>query len=141
MHRPHRLDRTAVTAAFFAIALTGLSCSRAATPAPAPSPRTASMPPTPAPVRLPAPPTRREWPAYDPRARLTAAQAKWIDSTLASLPLRERIGQMVMVWVLGDYTSYGDSTFAEVRRWIERDHIGGVSMSLGTPIEVAAKIN
>jgi beta-N-acetylhexosaminidase len=48
---------------------------------------------------------------------------------------------MVMVWVLGDYTSYGDSTFAEVRRWIERDHIGGVSMSLGTPIEVAAKIN
>jgi beta-N-acetylhexosaminidase len=48
---------------------------------------------------------------------------------------------MVMVWVLGDYTSYTDSTFAEVRRWIERDHIGGVSMSLGTPIEVAAKIN
>jgi beta-N-acetylhexosaminidase len=48
---------------------------------------------------------------------------------------------MVMVWVLGDYTSYGDSSYAEVRRWIERDHIGGVSMSLGTPIEVAAKIN
>lgn len=48
---------------------------------------------------------------------------------------------MVMVWVLGDYTSNGDSSFAEVRRWIEQDHIGGVSMSLGTPIEVAAKIN
>jgi beta-N-acetylhexosaminidase len=46
-----------------------------------------------------------------------------------------------MVWVLGDYTSYTDSSYAEVRRWIERDHIGGVSMSLGTPIEVAAKIN
>src|SRR6185503_20839682 len=47
----------------------------------------------------------------------------------------------VMVWVLGDYTSHGDSSFAEVRRWIQQDHIGGVSMSLGTPIEVAAKIN
>ncbi|HZI40702.1 MAG TPA: glycoside hydrolase family 3 N-terminal domain-containing protein, partial [Gemmatimonadaceae bacterium] len=58
-----------------------------------------------------------------------------------SLSLRDRVGQMVMVWVLGDYTSNGDSTFAEVRRWIEQDHIGGVSMSLGTPIEVAAKIN
>ena len=46
-----------------------------------------------------------------------------------------------MVWVLGDYTSNGDSSFAEVRRWIEQDHVGGVSMSLGTPIEVAAKIN
>ena len=64
-----------------------------------------------------------------------------MDSTLATLGLRERVGQMVMVWVLGDYTSYGDSSYAEVRRWIERDHIGGVSMSLGTPIEVAAKIN
>ena len=74
-------------------------------------------------------------------APLTPAQSRWVDSTLESLPLRERVGQMVMVWVLGDYTSNGDSTFAEVRRWIEQDHIGGVSMSLGTPIEVAAKIN
>lgn len=48
---------------------------------------------------------------------------------------------MVAVWVLGDYTSTGDSTFAEVRRWIVDDGIGGISMSLGTPIEVAAKIN
>jgi beta-N-acetylhexosaminidase len=72
---------------------------------------------------------------------LTAAQQHWVDSTLASLSLHDRVGQMVMVWVLGDYTSNGDSSFAEVRRWIEQDHIGGVSMSLGTPIEVAAKIN
>lgn len=48
---------------------------------------------------------------------------------------------MVMVWVLGDYTSTGDSTFAEVSRWIREDGIGGVSMSLGSPIEVAAKVN
>jgi beta-N-acetylhexosaminidase len=43
--------------------------------------------------------------------------------------------------VLGDYTSSGDSTYAEVARWITRDGIGGVSMSLGTPVEVAAKVN
>jgi beta-N-acetylhexosaminidase len=78
---------------------------------------------------------------FDGQRALTAAQQQWVDSTLASLSLRDRVGQMVMVWVLGDYTSNGDSTFAEVRRWIEQDHIGGVSMSLGTPIEVAAKIN
>ena len=65
----------------------------------------------------------------------------WADSVLATLSLRDKAAQMVWPWVLGDYTSYDDSTFAEVRRWIERDHIGGVSMSLGTPIEVAAKIN
>lgn len=69
------------------------------------------------------------------------ARQRWVDSTLATFSLRDRVGQMVMVWVLGDYTSNGDSSFAEVRRWIQHDHIGGVSMSLGTPIEVAAKIN
>ena len=76
-----------------------------------------------------------------PPAPLSDPQRHWLDSTLGSLSLRERVGQMVMVWVLGDYTSNGDSSFAEVRRWIEQDHIGGVSMSLGTPIEVAAKVN
>jgi len=77
----------------------------------------------------------------DPRTPLTALQQRWVDSTLASLSLRERVGQMVNVWVLGDYTNYEDSSFAEVLRWIRDDHVGGVSMSLGSPIEVAAKVN
>lgn len=89
------------------------------------------------PVAMAASPAR----PFDATVPLTRAQQRWIDSTLASLSLRDRVGQMVMVWVLGDYTSNGDSSFAEVRRWITNDHIGGVSMSLGTPIEVAAKIN
>src|SRR5690348_2202340 len=77
----------------------------------------------------------------NPEAPLTSAQRAWVDSTLASLSLHDRVAQMVMVWVLGDYTSNTDSSYAEVRRWIAEDHVGGVSMSLGTPIEVAAKIN
>ena len=127
---------TGLVAASVSFAASAVSCARN----PGPSPTATASIPRPAPTPLPAPPSPRPGP-FDPRARLTAAQAKWIDSTLASLPLRERIGQMVHVWVLGDYTSYADSTFAEVRRWIERDHIGGVTLSLGTPIEVAAKIN
>ena len=78
---------------------------------------------------------------FDASRPLTGGEQHWVDSVLATLSLRDRVGQMVMVWVLGDYTSNGDSSFAEVRRWIQQDHIGGVSMSLGTPIEVAAKIN
>ena len=76
-----------------------------------------------------------------PTTPLTSSQRAWVDRTLASLSLRERVGQMVMVWVLGDYTNVRDSSYAEVIRWVEQDHIGGVSMSLGTPIEVAAKLN
>lgn len=76
-----------------------------------------------------------------PGTPLTAPQSAWVERTLASLTLRERIGQMITVWVLGDYTSSGDSTYAEVKRWIERDGVGGMTLSLGSPIEVAAKIN
>jgi beta-N-acetylhexosaminidase len=132
---PFRVYATSIVAVLSAVG--AIAC------APNPAPTTSTTPakvgavPHPAPTALPAP---RPGP-FDPRAPLTPAQAKWVDSTLATLSLRDRVGQMVMVWVLGDYTSYGDSSFAEVRRWIERDHIGGVSMSLGTPIEVAAKIN
>ncbi|GAC1516672.1 MAG: glycoside hydrolase family 3 N-terminal domain-containing protein [Gemmatimonadaceae bacterium] len=77
----------------------------------------------------------------DPRTPLTPAQRRWVDSTLSTLSLRERVGQMIMVWVLGDYTNHRDSSFAQVRRWITDDRVGGVSMSLGSPIEVAAKID
>ena len=77
----------------------------------------------------------------DPRTPLTRAQRDWVERTLASLTLRERAGQMVNVWALGDYTNTNDSSFAELLRWIRNDGIGGVTMSLGSPIEVAAKIN
>lgn len=102
-----------------ALLVAAVACARAPAPAP-PAPQGLSL---------------------APGSPLTGAQQRWIDSTLASLSLRQQVGQMVMMWVLGDYTSTGDSTFAEVRRWIEQDGIGGVSMSLGSPVEVAAKIN
>ncbi len=74
-------------------------------------------------------------------APLPPAAQQWIETTLASMSLRERVGQMVMIWVLGDYTSTTDSTFAAALDRIELDHVGGVVMSLGSPIEVAAKVN
>ena len=77
----------------------------------------------------------------DPRTPLSAAQREWVERTLASLTLRERVGQMIHVWVLGDYTNTHDSSFAEVLRWIRDDGVGGVTMSLGSPIEVAEKVN
>jgi len=134
---PFRAQASSLLAILAAVVST-VSCASGPTPTPATRPTKVAAVPRPAPTPLPAPPRPEP---FKPRAPLTPAQAKWVDSTLATLSLRERVGQMVMVWVLGDYTSYGDSSYAEVRRWIERDHIGGVSMSLGTPIEIAAKIN
>ncbi|MGI9078410.1 MAG: glycoside hydrolase family 3 protein, partial [Gemmatimonadaceae bacterium] len=74
-------------------------------------------------------------------APLTPAQQTWVDETLSRLTLTERVGQMLHAWVLGDYANFDDPTFAETRRLITESKIGGITMSLGSPIEVAAKIN
>ena len=74
-------------------------------------------------------------------APLTADEQRWIDRTIAAMPLRAQVGQMVMIWVLGDYTSSSDSSFILAVNRIRQDHIGGVIMSLGSPIEVAEKVN
>jgi beta-N-acetylhexosaminidase len=108
------------------LALLILACSRS-TPAPAPVPHE--------------PPIIIPTPILSIERVLGFDTATWVDSTLASLSLRERVGQMVMFWTLGDYASVDDSTFAETIDWVQNQGVGGITMSLGTPIEVAAKLN
>ena len=95
--------------------------------------------PAPAPVDSSAPTAL----IYAPTPVTTYAldTAAWVDSTLASLSLRQRAAQLVVLWTLGDYTSVDDSAFAEITKWVEQEGVGGLNMSLGTPIEVAAKLN
>ena len=87
--------------------------------------------------------TRAGAPKFTPSltAPLNDAARTWIEQTLAGMTLREKVGQMTSAWVLGDYTSTSDPSFVEVRNWIVNDGVGGITMSLGTPIEVAAKLN
>ncbi|MBA3672497.1 MAG: hypothetical protein H0W68_10820, partial [Gemmatimonadaceae bacterium] len=79
--------------------------------------------------------------SLDPRVPLSAAQRDWVERTLAGLTLRERVGQMINVWALGNYTNAADPSFVELMRWIQHDGVGSISMSLGSPVEVAEKIN
>ncbi len=99
--------------------------------------------PTPEPVAYPA--LSEDATRLPPRtsllAPLSAAEQAWIDSTVESLALRERIAQLVMVWVLGDFTSSEAPAYAQVERQVRELGIGGIIMSLGSPIEVAAKVN
>ncbi len=48
---------------------------------------------------------------------------------------------MVMIWVLGDFTSSRDAGFARIVEQVRRDGVGGIVMSLGSPVEVASKVN
>src|SRR5947207_7144826 len=57
---------------------------------------------------------------------LSAADQRWIDRTLASLTLREKIGQLIMPWVGGEYTAVGSPEFEQVRKWVQEDRVGGL---------------
>jgi len=93
-------------------------------------------------------------PGVDPSARrllgtaspgmmttLSSGDRQWIERTLASLTLREKIGQLIMPWVAGDYTAVGSAEFEQVRKWVQEDGVGGLVLSIGLPLSYAAKLN
>jgi len=74
-------------------------------------------------------------------AALSPADRRWVERTLQSLTLREKVGQLVMPWVGGDYAAVGSPEFEQVRKWIEEDRVGGLVLSIGLPLSYAAKLN
>ncbi len=72
---------------------------------------------------------------------LTAAEQAWIDRTLAALTPRQRIAQLIMPWVGGGYSAEGSSDFEQVRKWVEEDEVGGLVLSIGSPLSYALKLN
>lgn len=78
-----------------------------------------------------------------PSASEPAAPAsfEWAERTLASLTVREKAGQLVMPWLMGDFVGAGDEGDLKTLEWVEELGVGGVIMSIGSPTEVAAKLN
>ena len=71
----------------------------------------------------------------------SAREGAWADSVLASLSLRDKAAQMVWPWVLGDYTAADDPTYRRVERLVREQHVGGIIISVGSPTEIASKLN
>ena len=57
------------------------------------------------------------------------------------MTLREKVGQLMMPFVLGNFAPEGSETHDRIVRVIEEENIGGVIMSVGSPSEVAVKLN
>lgn len=72
---------------------------------------------------------------------LSSADRSWIESTLSGLTLRQKVAQLVMPWVGGDYAAVGSPEFENVRRWVEDEQVGGLVLSIGLPLSYAAKLN
>ncbi|HET6760601.1 MAG TPA: glycoside hydrolase family 3 N-terminal domain-containing protein [Gemmatimonadaceae bacterium] len=73
--------------------------------------------------------------------RLSTTDQRWVERTLSSLTLREKIAQLIMPWVSGGYAAVGSPEFEQVRKWVENDRVGGLVLSIGLPLSYAAKLN
>ncbi|MEP6573838.1 MAG: glycoside hydrolase family 3 N-terminal domain-containing protein [Gemmatimonadota bacterium] len=100
-----------------AVILSGGCAGSGAAPATAPTPAAEPSPLQPAPPRDP------------------------IDVALDSLSTRDKIAQIVMPWIPGGYQAFDDSLFTRMEGWVDSLHVGGLIISIGTPLDVAAKLN
>src|SRR5258708_20256313 len=63
-----------------------------------------------------------------------------VDSLLSSLSLREKIGQLVVPWLVGSYTAFDDSAYLVAARWVDTLAVGGIIISTGSPYDIAANL-
>jgi beta-N-acetylhexosaminidase len=70
-----------------------------------------------------------------------AAAEVSIDQLLESMSLRDRIAQLVMPWIAGGYSAFDDDAFLKMQGWVDSLHIGGLIISVGSPYDLAGKLN
>jgi beta-N-acetylhexosaminidase len=92
------------------------------------------------PAAAKAAPAVPETPAIPPLRTDTAGQA-WVERTLATLTLRQRVAQLVFPWISGQSTSANPSEHQRMLQWVSRDEVGGLIVSTGTPAALAGKLN
>ncbi len=63
------------------------------------------------------------------------------DDLLAGLSLRDKIAQLVMPWIAGNYAAYDTEAFDRMMAWVDSLHVGGLIVSVGSPLDIAAKLN
>jgi beta-N-acetylhexosaminidase len=83
----------------------------------------------------------RAVPSPAPAASTPSAGSSWADSVLRTLSLREKAAQLVWPWMLGDYVAEGSPEWRRVERLAREERVGGFIMSVGSPLDIAAKTN
>ncbi|MEW6128831.1 MAG: glycoside hydrolase family 3 N-terminal domain-containing protein [Acidobacteriota bacterium] len=68
-------------------------------------------------------------------------EAKWVERTLKSLSLRERIGQMIVVSAVSEFANTSGERFQEIQKQIVENKVGGIIVSWGSVNEIAAMTN
>jgi beta-N-acetylhexosaminidase len=66
---------------------------------------------------------------------------QWVDSVMSTLSPRDKAAQLVWPQVFGDFTPTSSAGWIRVEQLIQREHVGGFIVSIGSPIETADKLN
>lgn len=51
------------------------------------------------------------------------------------------MGQVLMPWLAGNYEAFDSDAFARAERWVDSVGVGGIVISIGSPLDIAAKLN
>ncbi|HEY2825333.1 MAG TPA: glycoside hydrolase family 3 N-terminal domain-containing protein [Gemmatimonadales bacterium] len=60
---------------------------------------------------------------------------------IGTLSVREKVGQLVMPWLTGSYAALESNAFDSLTTWVDSFQVGGIVVSVGSPMDVAAKLN
>ncbi len=71
----------------------------------------------------------------------TYAQSSRVSTLLQRMSTAEKAAQLIMPWVSGGYTSWDDPGFVRLVRLVDSLKVGGIVISIGSPMEVAARLN
>src|SRR6185503_6848272 len=74
-------------------------------------------------------------------ARTTAPVPVSADPLLATLTTRQKVAQLIVPWLAGSYAAFDDSAFQVATRWVDSLQVGGIIISVGSPFDIAAKLN
>ena len=64
-----------------------------------------------------------------------------IERLIARMTPREKIAQLVIPWIAGTYTADDDPAFTKIVTWVDSLRVGGLIVSIGSPLDIAAKLN
>ncbi|MEO8635411.1 MAG: glycoside hydrolase family 3 N-terminal domain-containing protein [Gemmatimonadales bacterium] len=64
-----------------------------------------------------------------------------LERLIDTLSLHDRVAQLVIPWIPGSYAAFDDSAFAVLQGWVDTLHVGGIIVSVGSPLDVALKLN
>jgi beta-N-acetylhexosaminidase len=92
-------------------------------------------------VASPVPARAQQGSGFGPKATLTSVDSALVTRLLDSLSLKDRVAQLVMPWIPGSYAAFDDSAFTVMQGWVDSLHVGGILVSIGSPLDVAMKLN